>query len=276
MREINQTSVKQYWANVKPSILGPYMMDGFGFPVSAGNFRFQGEFHIVKHLLRDIPQDSTVLDLGSGAGHWAEAFACHFSRVIAVERSHILYQSLEERCIDYPNIHTVHDDVLAFKPSEPYRVVFLGGLLMYLDESDITTLLQKLNEYLEPGGIILCRESTVHGNTLCSQDNAYPVVYRSVLDYQRIFKQCRLTLQQVKINEPYIIMQRGCELIKQWKRWVPESLQVLSVVGRLTYWGLRLGNPCIKRLPKHVFGVPFPKLENHFFVLTSNKAMYRE
>ena len=38
--EINQTSVNRYWAEVTPSILGPYMMDGFGFPMSAGDFRF--------------------------------------------------------------------------------------------------------------------------------------------------------------------------------------------------------------------------------------------
>jgi len=271
MREIDQVSVKQYWANVKPSILGPYMMDGFGFPVSAGHFRFQGESKIVKRLLHNIPQDSTILDLGSGAGHWAEAFARHFSRVIAVERSDTLYQTLKKRCIDYPNINAIHDDALAFTPSEPYHVVFLGGLLMYLDEDDITTLLQKLVASLKPGGIILCRESTVQGKTLHSQDNAYPVIYRSISEYQRIFKQCELTLQETEINAPYIFMQRGCELIKHWKRWIPESFHAISAVGHLTYWALRLGNPCIKRLPNHFFGSAFPKLENHFFVLKPNE-----
>ncbi len=276
MREIDQASVKQYWVNVKPSILGPYMMDGFGFPVSAGHFRFQGESDIVRSLLGDIKQNSTILDLGSGAGHWAETFARHFARVIAVERSDTLYQALKKRCIAYPNIHAIHGDALAFKPNESYNVAFLGGLLMYLDESDILLLLKKLVTCLEPGGIILCRESTVQGNTLRNQDKAYPVIYRSVPEYQHLFKQCGLTLQQVKINTPYIFMQRGCELIKQWKRWVPKSLQALSVVGHLTYWGLRLGNPCIKRLPKHCFGAPFPKLENHFFVLTSNEPTQNE
>jgi len=37
-------------------------------------------------------------------------------------------------------------------------------------------------------------------------------------------------------------------------------------MGRLTYWGARLGAPWIKHLPK-VFGIPFPSLENYFFVL---------
>jgi hypothetical protein len=94
----------------------------------------------------------------------------------------------------------------------------------------------------------------------------YPVVYRSVPDYQRIVKQCGLILKHVERNEPYVLMQMGCELIKKWKRVVPESLQALRIVGRLTYWGMRLGNPWIRHLPK-ALGVPFPRLENHFFVL---------
>jgi hypothetical protein len=94
----------------------------------------------------------------------------------------------------------------------------------------------------------------------------YPAVYRSVPDYKRIFKQCGLTLKHVESNEPYVLMQMGCELIKKWKRVVPEPFQALQIVGRLTYWGMRLGAPWIKRLPK-VLGIPFPSLENHFFVL---------
>jgi len=36
--EIDSAKVNQYWEAAAPSILGPYMMDGFGFPSSAGGF----------------------------------------------------------------------------------------------------------------------------------------------------------------------------------------------------------------------------------------------
>jgi hypothetical protein len=61
-------------------------------------------------------------------------------------------------------------------------------------------------------------------------------------------------------------MQIGCELIKKWKGFMPEPLQVLGVVGPLAYWAMRLGNPWINHVPK-VLGIQFPKLENYFFVL---------
>ncbi|HED19647.1 MAG TPA: class I SAM-dependent methyltransferase [Gammaproteobacteria bacterium] len=265
MPEIDHTAVDQYWSGVKASVLGPYMMDGFGFPASAGHYRFRAESGIVKRLLRDVDPNGSVLDLGCGVGYWAEAFAHRFSRVVAVEGSGALYQALEERCAPYPNIRPVLGNVLSFEPERYYRVVFLGGLLMYLDEEHVTALLRRLITHLEPGGIILCRESTVRGKTE-TRAGDYPVVYRSVQDYRRIFKHCGLTIRQSERNEPYVLMQIGCELIKKWKGLVPKPFQMLGVVGPLAYWAMRLGNPWINRLPK-ALGIPFPKLENHFFVL---------
>jgi SAM-dependent methyltransferase len=246
------------------------MMDGFGFPVSAGNFRFREEVRIVRRLLGGVEHNGTVLDLGSGVGYWAEEFANSFSQVVAVEGSNALYSALEDRCDPYSNIRAVHGNVLSFDPDDQYSLVFLGGLLMYLDENDVIALLQKLIPHLGSDGVILCRESTVRGETV-TRTGDYPVVYRSVSDYKRIFKQCGLTLKHAERNEPYVLMQMGCELIKKWKRFAPKSFQALQIVGRLTYWGLRLGAPLIKRLPK-VLGVPFPSLENHFFVLATDKS----
>ncbi len=248
------------------------MMDDFGFPVSAGDFRFRGEARTVRRLLRDKKRNGTALDLGSGVGYWAEEFASQFSQVIAVEGSQTLYQALKTQCAPYSNIHTIHGDVLSFEPGGPYSLIFFGGLLMYLDEHDMKTLLQKLIPCLEPNGTILCRESTVRNETVTRNGN-YSVVYRSVSDYTRIFKQSGLTLQHIERNEPYVLTQMGCELIEKWKQVVPEPLQALEIVGRLTYWGMRLGTPWITRLPQ-VLGIPFPCLENHFFVLRTGPIVH--
>jgi SAM-dependent methyltransferase len=270
LAEIDRASVNQYWAEVTPSILGPYMMDGFGFPIAAGDFRFRAESRIVRRLLREVDPGSTVLDLGSGIGYWAEEFARRFSRVVAVEGSSALYHALKERCAAYPNVHPVHGNVQSFELEDHYGLVFLGGLLMYLDESDVTALLQSLRPHLGSAGIILCRESTVRGKTV-TQEGDYPVVYRSIPVYQDLFKQCGLAVRHVERNEAYVLMQMGCELIKKWKASMPPYLQALRIAGLLVYWGMRLGNPWITRLPK-ALGIPFPVLENHYFVLATDTS----
>jgi SAM-dependent methyltransferase len=265
LSEINQTSVNRYWAEVTPSILGPYMMDGFGFPLSAGNFRFRAESLIVRRLTRNLDRNGIALDLGSGIGHWAELFAHDFSRVVAVEGSHGLYQALKERCAGYANISPVLGNVLSFELGGKYDLVFLGGLLMYLDENDLIALLQRLAPCLGPSGVILCRESTVRGETVTRKGD-YPVVYRSVSSYRDLFQRCGLMVQHVERNEPYVLLQMACELIKKWKEFVPTRFQALGIAGPLAYGGMRLGNPWIMHLPR-ALGISFPTLENHFFVL---------
>jgi SAM-dependent methyltransferase len=268
--EINQVSVDRYWAEVTPSILGPYMMDGFGFPTSAGDFRFRAESRIVRRLTRNLDPKGVALDLGSGIGYWAELFARDFAEVVAVEGSPALYQALKERCAPYSNVRPVLGNVLSFELNGKYDLVFLGGLLMYLDENDVIALLQRLAPFLGPGGIILCRESTVRNGTV-TREGEYPVVYRSVSVYSDLFNRCGLILNHVERNEPYVLSQMACELIKKWKQSVPASFQALRIAGGLAYGGMRMGNPWIMRLPR-ALGISFPKLENHFFVLGTSAS----
>jgi len=270
MTEIDYAKVNRYWEEATPSILGPYMMDDFGFPASAGEFRFRAESRVVQRLTRDVKQDGAVLDLGSGIGVWAEAFAHRFSRVTAVEGSSALFKSLQNRCTLHPNLRPIHSNVMAFEPDAQFDLVFLGGLLMYLNEKDVIALLQKLVRCIEPGGIILCRESTVRGDALALRGD-YQVNYRSVSDYSRLFEQCGLKVRHVERNEPYALIEMASELVEKWQKAVPKRFQALQVIGHFIYFGLRLGNPWITRIPK-ALGVAFPKLENHFFALAAEES----
>ncbi len=237
---LDYATVSRYWSQAKPSILDPYMMVGFGFPASAGSYRFDAECEIVERLIRStsIPSDGTVLDLGSGVGFWAEYFAQRFGRVIALEASEPLYEAMVARCSHYSNATLLNDDVLSFEPEDRYSIIFLGGMLMYLNESDVIALLERVTPFLEPGGIVLCRESTVRSDTLTRQGD-YQVVYRSVQTYSSLFSKCGLSVDHVELNTPYFLMQMGCEFVKKWKAVVPGPLQAIPVVGGLTYRLLR-------------------------------------
>ena len=265
MTPLDYETISRYWSTADASILGPYMMEGFGFPASAGRFRFRAECKIVSCLIYGANTDGCVLDLGSGVGYWAEYFAERFSRVVAIEASKPLYEALNKRCAPNPSIETIHGDVTLFRPEDQYEVVFLGGMLMYLNEDDVICLLEKLIASLQPGGVILCRETTVRKDTMTRLGD-YQAAYRSVADYERIFAECELSVHNVRMNTPYVLMQMGCEFVKKWKTFMPTPLHCLPIVGRLVYWGLRLSYPWITRVPK-VLGIPYPELTNHFFVL---------
>ncbi len=265
MPEVDKKVVDQYWEQVRPTILGPYMMDGYGFPASAGNYRFGIEAQLIEKLIHNVDRKGAALDLGSGMGYWAEEFARSFEQVDALEGSSALYTELEKRCSKQSNIRTFHGDALSFQPDRRYQLIFLGGLLMYLNENDAIGLLRCLAQSLEPGGIILCRESTVRGQTFVLEGD-YTAVYRSVKSYKSLFETCGLALCYKEKNRAYILLQMACELVDKWKALVPKPFQGLSCVGHLVYWGLRLGNPWIQNVPSF-FNKSFPKLQNHFFVL---------
>ncbi|MCZ6655075.1 MAG: class I SAM-dependent methyltransferase [Planctomycetota bacterium] len=267
--QLDYLKVRAYWKHAQPSILGPYMMEGFGFPAGAGSFRFRGELQSVTDAIKNLSSSISVLDFGSGAGVWTEYFAQRFSKVVSVEASTALYETLQDRCSHYPNVATFNEDVLSFTPKGKFGLVFLGGLLMYLDDRDVRTLLRKVIPYLEPGALVLCRESTIRHGVKAIQGD-YQVVYRSVETYRSILVDAGFDIVSIQPNTAYINLQMGCELIKKWKALVPDRFQFLPVVGRLAYCGFRLGYAWNTRLIPWLFarmGREFPMLTNHFFVL---------
>ena len=267
--QLDYSKVRAYWRQATPSILGPYMMDGFGFPASAGDFRFRREQEAVARIVESLPSSCSVLDLGSGVGFWTEYFARRFATVVSVEASPVLYSALDDLCSRYPNVTTCNRDVLSFEPQEKFGLVFLGGLLMYLNEHDVRVLLERLAPSLEPGALVLCRESTVRRGTRMLRGE-YQVVYRSVETYRRMFADAGFDVVNVEANTAYLCPQMGCELVKKWKSLIPERCWCLSVIGFLAYWGFRIGYPWNTRVIPWLsarIGREFPFLTNHFFVL---------
>ncbi len=98
----------------------------------------------------------------------------------------------------------------------------------------------------------------------------YQVVYRSVETYRSLLVDAGFDVVSVQPNTAYINVQMACELIKKWKALLPGRFRCLPVVGRLAYWGFRLGYPWNTRLIPWLLarmGREFPLLRNHFFVL---------
>ncbi|MGB0582593.1 MAG: class I SAM-dependent methyltransferase [Limisphaerales bacterium] len=265
MSQLDYQAVKRYWDGAKPSLLGPYMMDRFGFPTGAGRFRFRAETKIVEELIGEMDTGGAVLDLGSGIGHWAEYFADRFARVVAVEGSDVFHEVLAMRAKANARITAVHGNVLEFESNEQFDLIFLGGLLMYLNDEDVIQLLQRLLPLLRAGGIVLCRESTVREGTE-TREGEYQATYRSVAVYEPLFQAGGLACVKRLDNTPYNLLQMGCESVARWKSVMPQRLQCLGVIGPLVYAGLRLGNPLVAKLPAWL-RCDFPHLTNHFFRL---------
>ncbi|WP_094709572.1 trans-aconitate 2-methyltransferase [Hahella sp. CCB-MM4] len=268
--QIDTARVRHYFDRVSPSLMGPYMMDGFGFPQGAGKYRLKKELAIAESLLSGLENNDLALDLGSGVGHWTQWLASRFRRVESVEASRSLYEQLELRCQRHLNVHTYCGNALSYQPSRKVDLAFLGGLLMYLSDDDNTKLLTHLRNNLSTTGVILARESTVRSMTQHKQGD-YSVIYRTIKHYEALFADAGLELSQIQLNTAYELLQIGCETVKHWKSSVPQKWQMLPVVGGSVYWGLRASSGWLPGLLRKS-DREFPVLQNHFFLLRPKTA----
>ena len=136
---------------------------------------------------------------------------------------------------------------------------------MYLNVNDVRNLLKRLWGNLEPDGIIICRETTVRSGTTIRQGK-YQAVYRSVSVYKKLFQEMGFQVLKVEKNIPYVLMEMGIQFLENWKKLIPNPDQMISILGPLVYYSLRLLNPLLFGVQK-IARIEYPKLENHFFLL---------
>merc|ERR1712032_443857 len=241
-------------------------MDGYGFPESAGAHRFETEKRIIEEHINCLRSDSVVLDIGAGVGQWACLFARKFASVTATEFSGGLFEKLQENVREYPNITAVHADALSFEPDKAYDLVFLGGLFCCLRDEDVLVLLKKLKRALNPGGIIISRDSTVTRGTPVTRGDSSRT-YRKLEDYHRLYRDSALTSRHVR-NDGQILLEMAEELLSpkgSFEPQPPSYFFLLPVVGRLVYWTVRFGYRWWGRILA-ALDIPFPRLTSHFFV----------
>lgn len=112
--------------------------------------------------LLDISKNTTILDMGAGVGVWSFELAPKCKKVTAVEFSKKLIgiAKIEARKRGINNIVFIHKSAQDFKTDEKYDIVFISGLIMYLNDREVKKLLENVDGYTEHGSLILLREPT--------------------------------------------------------------------------------------------------------------------
>jgi len=139
-----------------------------------------------------------VLDLGAGLGYWSTYFAKRCRSVVAVDYSQKMIEKSKKNAMDagIQNIDYIVDDVVRYKSNEIFNLIFISGVLIYIDDRKIHPLLNNINNYSEQGTYLLLRDGTgrtkphsiigKHSEQLNAEYNAY---YRTRRNYIEIFNQ---------------------------------------------------------------------------------------
>ena len=180
-----------------------------------------------------------------------------------------MVEDAKKRVAHLSNAQILQGDGRRNLPPGPFELIFLGGLCMYLGDTDVVALLRSLKPRLREGGTIILRETTVREGVLLAKGE-YQAVYRSVDLYQKLFEEAGIPCVEVRRNSGYASMLIAEEAVDFRRKWLPLLPKDSLLLGYLTWWALRVGSPVsFWALPQVLsrLNVPWPTLQNHFFKL---------
>ena len=139
-----------------------------------------------------------VLDLGAGAGQWAFRFCERGAQVTAVEYSEQFAKvgEREAQRRGHDSVRFIISPAEDYDSDQKFDVVFISGLLIYLNDDQLIQLVGKLSEFCKPGAKIILRDGTGVGsryelNASYSEhlQAAYSAIYRTADEYISLFDQ---------------------------------------------------------------------------------------
>ena len=270
-QQIDDAAIKRYFDNAKGGTASTVSMMAHehNLPACAAVYRLNKEIRTICDWLNAVCESGRVLDVGCGAGTWAEIFAKRYKNVIGIEQSSLMLEAARKKVAYLDNVQILEGDVRHDLPEGSFDMIFLGGLCMYLNDLDVIALLESLKSRLNEGGAIILRESTVHKGVSFSQGE-YQAVYRNVNLYRQLFDGAGSFHVEVRRNYGYTNLVTAEELVDLRRRLLPFLPRNSTMLGSLTWWALRVFAPIsFWTLPRTLsqLSIPWPRLQNHFFRL---------
>ena len=162
---IDQDRVEEFWDEARRAA-GEEKQTGYlqdEWPTALGLERFRREWKEVAGWLdRLAVPGGACLDVGCGVGVWLEVLAKRFARVQGIDLSGAMVASAQARMarLGLDHVQVDRKSVLELDAASRYDLIFVGGVLMYLNDDVVESMIQRLGEMLTPGGVLILREST--------------------------------------------------------------------------------------------------------------------
>jgi 2-polyprenyl-3-methyl-5-hydroxy-6-metoxy-1,4-benzoquinol methylase len=116
----------------------------------------------IDDYLGALPRDASVLDLGGGYGHWAFKLAPRVRTIHVVDYC----APLVERGRVYAATQGITNVTFSCSAAQDhasegvYDLVFISGLLLYLNDDELHQLVERIAGYTRAGSVVILRDGT--------------------------------------------------------------------------------------------------------------------
>lgn len=150
-----------------------------------------------------LNKDMTVLDLGGGDGYWAFKFADKAKEIVVVDYCSDLIHRGEERAKEenVDDIVFLELPIQDFTSNIKYDLIFIAGVLLYLNDEDLEKLIKNIKVYSKIGTILILRDGTGTLGRYCINTKYseylktyYSAIYRTRGEYIQAFKKAGFEL----------------------------------------------------------------------------------
>ncbi|MFC1944480.1 methyltransferase domain-containing protein [Chloroflexota bacterium] len=143
------------------------------------------------NILAQLPplDGMDILELGAGIGRYTSHFVQAARHVIAVDFVEKFLEENRRATAHFNNALYYCADVMDMEFEDgSFDFVFINWLLMYLDDSQIILLRDRIHRWARVGGKIFFRESCFVGSSGTAFPKDSPTRYRSDEEYMRLFE----------------------------------------------------------------------------------------
>jgi len=145
-----------------------------------------------------------VLDFGTGLGYWSRFFSNYCERILAVDFSEKMIDQAREITLkknSNNNIEYVVGNVLDFSTNEKFDLIFISGVMIYINDKDIKKIQNNLTRLSKKGTYLLLRDGTGFPDSYQIIDkyskelsSYYSAIYRTKNDYKKLFENIGFSL----------------------------------------------------------------------------------
>jgi SAM-dependent methyltransferase len=245
---------------------------------SLGVARFRNRAE-ARHLARVLPlrPGLRALDLGAGSGRWSLFFAARGAVVTSVELAPSLADSARRNAAARGYAIDVRVGSLLDPPlsaAERFDLVHIGNVLVYIDDRDLSRVLDVVLTHAAAGATLVLREPVdPHGPSELLEASGYHALFRRPERYAELFgDDFRLVYERTSVSH---LVPRGRDTRamlsslgrSRWRQRLVDRL--LPAVGYVDYELLALEEKLRASPLRHLLGDP--GVVQHFYVFERGK-----